>query len=211
MSIIEQCLDQEGRTAPGYEIIRMTVKKSHTHPGNEIRIIVDLEKPEPLLVSPEPRDLRAELEGILECEDWNKARGETVVDGRYNFKTGEITPPVIKSNVSVESPLSILTQRFVPVCGSDTLKRMHDRHSRGEEWIAEDRRIIRSHAIGSPVSLGKTQVITEADLEPLDALKEIATRSYTPSKPHTNGASLLDDPTIRTNARITFLSVPIKS
>ena len=49
---------------------------------------------------------------MLETGEWNKVRIEAIIEGRYNFKTGEITP-ASEVNESVEPQLKSFRQRFV--------------------------------------------------------------------------------------------------
>ena len=53
----------------GFEITNLKVRNDRS-----IRLIVDLNKEDPMLASPAPRDFRAELEGMLSCESWNERR-----------------------------------------------------------------------------------------------------------------------------------------
>lgn len=96
----------EGQPVLGFEIVSLNAKK-----GREVVITIDLSKEDPSLVLPATRSLRAELDGIKECVRWNESKGKAIIDGRYNFKTGEITPAEVTEPVN--SQLKSPPQRFV--------------------------------------------------------------------------------------------------
>lgn len=198
------------KVIPGFEIVGMKVKK-----GREILVTIDLNTKDPSLVVSAPRNLSAELAGMLSCEEWNKKRGEAIIEGRFNFKTDDITTILDESGEiqPYTKPVGgVFVKRATPVPGKhrNSLTRMPERHANNYPVVTGDNQLQNSHKVrfsgGNyhiwevsrggkirpviPSSILKAPVITIEDLEPEDRSTKPARNPYTHIIiPHTNGVS----------------------